>query len=357
MKLNSLEEKYFKEITQLHGVSGFENEVAKYLLEEYKNLGLAIVKDNLGSIFGLKKSKNAFARKVLVIAHMDEVGFLVANILDNGMIKVNPIGGHNLNSLSCNRVILKTFDNRKIDGTIDCIAPHLLKDAGKVSKDDLLFDFGFKNKQAAIKFGIEIGNPIVCDGPFKYTYNEESIISKAIDNRYGCILGLDILHELINKDLPYDLYVGASVQEEVGCRGAITSANTIQPDLCIVLDCSPAKDSTHPTELGSIGNGVLIRYFDNSMIANRKLLEFQMDAVRKSRGKYQYFDSPGGTDAGAIHKALGGIPTLTHCICARSIHTPSSLMRIGDYIDAKNSLLVMLSELNNELIDEFKRKF
>ena len=356
MKLSNLEEKYFKEITQLIAPSGSEMEVSSYLIEEFNRLGYEIIKDNLGSVFALKKSKNPNAKKVMICAHMDEVGFYVRNILDNGMIKPVSVGGFNYNTLLSERLILVNKDGKKFYGMSDALPPHLLKDSKNISEDDLLFDFGFQNKEEALK-NISIGDFIVCEGQFNYTFNKESIISKAIDDRYGIILGLVILNELKDYDLDYDLYVGGTVQEEVGCRGALTSSYLIKPDLAIVLDCSPSRDSLSLNAIGKIGEGVLIRYFDRSMIANKKLLDLQIKACIDSSSKYQYFDSPGGTDAGVIHKNLEGILTLTHCICARSIHTSSTLMRISDYLDAKKSLIELLTNLiNSSLIKELKNE-
>lgn len=355
MKLSSREEKYFKEVTQLIAPSGQENEVAAYLNEEYTKMGFEIVKDNLGSIFALKKSKNPNAPKVMICGHMDEVGFCVGNILENGLIKPIVLGGFNFNSLQAQRLIMINEKGEKVVGAIDTTPPHLLKSGnGGVSAADLLFDFGFTNKEDALKSYVQIGCPIVCEGRFEYTYNKENIISKAIDDRYGIILGLEVLNEFKDIDLPYDLYVGGTVQEEVGCRGALTSSYKIKPDLAIVLDCSPARDSTQPNELGKLGEGVLIRFFDRSMIAFKKLLNLQIEACKRANVKYQYFDSPGGTDAGSIHKNLDGILTLTHCICARSIHTSSSVMRIDDYIASKESLFEILKTLDEDTLKGLK---
>lgn len=355
MKLTSREEKYFKDLTQLIAPSGCENEVAYYLNKEYKKLGYQIIKDNLGSIFALKKSKNPNAFKVMICGHMDEVGFYVKNILPNGMIKPVIVGGVNFNALLAQRLILINENGEKLYGVIDTTPPHLLKsNNNNLSEDNLLFDFGFSSKEEALSHAVQIGCPIVCEGRFEYTCNNENIIAKAIDDRYGLVLGLEVLNELKDVDLPFDLYVGGTVQEEVGTRGALTSSYLIKPDLAIVLDCSPARDSLGKNDLGQLGEGVLIRFFDRSMIAFKKLLELQIMSCRKANVKYQYFDSPGGTDAGAIHKNLDGVLTLTHCICARSIHTSSSLMRIDDFIASKESLLELLKMLNESVIKGLK---
>lgn len=203
MKLTNREEKYFKDLTQLIAPSGCENEVAYYLNNEYQKLGYEIVKDNLGSIFALKKSKNSNAFKVMICGHMDEVGFYVKNILPNGMIKPVVVGGLNFNSLQAQRLILINEKGEKIFGVIDTTPPHLLKSTNNtLTESDLLFDFGFSSKEEALNCGVQIGCPVVCEGRFEYTYNKENIIAKAIDDRYGLVLGLEILNELKDVDLP-----------------------------------------------------------------------------------------------------------------------------------------------------------
>lgn len=357
MKLNEHQLQLFEDLTQLNGVAGQENEIAKYLKNAYQNLGYEIMYDNLGSIIAHKPSKNSYAKKVFVVGHMDEVGFMVLKILDNGLIKVNPIGGHNSETLLSSRVLLKTKNGNYLKGTIVALPPHLLKNASneKTAICDMLFDFGFTSKEEALNNGVYIGAMIVVEGKMEVLLNGERILTKAVDDRYGLVIGLEMLEELKNVELDYDLYIGGSVQEEVGCRGGMTSGYLVNPDLAIVVDCSPSRDTSGDSNaIGKLGEGVLIRFMDGNMIAFKELLDFQIACAEEAQVKYQYFDSPGGTDAGSIHKLREGVLTLTHCICARSIHTNSTIFDANDYLSARNSLLVMLKKLNSQVIDELK---
>lgn len=361
MKLNNRQLSLLEKATQLIAVSGAEEEVRSFLKEEFESKNLPILSDNLGGIYAFKKSNNSKAFKVMLAGHMDEIGFMTLYIMDNGLIKAAPLGGHSKENLASQRVVLKTKDGRKYFGAITSIPPHLKKDKnGEVGDDkfinDLLFDFGFLSKEDAEKAGVSIGSSIVVLGDFRVLNGGQRLLAKAFDNRYGIALALDLLDELANEELPYDLYLGANVQEEVGLRGAQTSAQVIKPDLAIVLDCSPARDiSDDKNEYGKLGEGVLIRYLDRSMIAFPELLDLQIKACQEVGVKYQYFDSPGGTDAGAIHKANSGALTLTHCICARGIHSPSSMIDVEDYLAAKKSLLHILKNLNNETFAVLKK--
>ena len=358
MKLTPRQRKLFKTLSELNGVSGQENEIAAYLRTAYRDLGYAIVTDNLGSIFAFKKSNVANAPKVMVVGHMDEVGFMVLALEANGMLKGHPVGGLNPQTLTAQRVCLKTRKGDYLHGAIGAVPPHLLTDAEREKPTEIknmLFDFGFKSRLEAETAGVYVGAMMVVEGSFQEINNGERLLGKAFDDRYGIILGLEILMDFQDIDLPFDLYVGGSVQEEVGCRGAITSSYLVNPDMAIVLDCSPSRDSSgDKKELGQLGGGVLLRYIDGTMIARPELIAFQQYCAEKAHVKFQYFDSPGGTDAGQIHKNRDGVLTLTHCICARSIHTNSIIMDVEDYDAAKKSLVYMLKHLDEKKISELR---
>lgn len=350
MPLTQKELKRLEELTQLFGPSGDEVIVKNYLKNKYQELGFQTIEDNLGSIVCLKKSKNVNAKKVLLLAHMDEVGFMVTKILPNGAIMVFPLGGHNPQALLSNRVVLKTQNNDYFYGLINALPPHLLNETNKdriTQVGDMIFDFGFTSKDDALSKGVRIGDTIVCDGPFEVLNNGKRLLSKAFDDRIGLAVGLEVLEELKDVELDFDLYVGGSVQEEVGCRGALTISHLVHPDFVIVIDCSPARDSSgDKSELGQLGEGVLIRVIDGSMMASKELIAYQISCLEKADVKHQYFFSYGGTDAGSIHKQFDGIKTLTFCLCARNIHTPSTLLDADDYISLKKGLVFMLKDLS-----------
>ncbi|MGI6714246.1 MAG: M42 family metallopeptidase [Bacilli bacterium] len=357
MSLTPRQLELFEKYTQIDGIAGQEEAVHGQLRRAYTELGLEIIEDHLGSIVGRKKTKTKNPLKVMVVAHMDEVGFMVTEITKNGMLKCDPVGGVNPQTLLSSRVRLKIGKDQFLHGSIDAIPPHLMKEEDRtrpVQVKEMLFDFGFTTDEEAKKTGVKIGQMIVVEGSLRVLNNGKRILSKAFDNRYGVVLGLDILEALQDEELPIDLYVGATVQEEVGVRGAMTLTHKIQPDFAIVLDCSPARDSTgSKTELGQLGEGILLRYFDRSMIAFPELIDYQLKAAQATGVKYQYFDSPGGTDAGAIHLKHAGVLTLTHCICARNIHTCSSIIDVEDYLAAKKTLLYMLRDLNRDKFEAF----
>ena len=356
--LTPYELKQFKILSELNAISGQENQVAAYLLNAYQQAGFSVITDRLGSVFAVKKSQLPNAKKVLILGHMDEVGFVVSAIEKNGMIKILPIGGINPLTLTSQRFHVTTREGKVLLGAVDTTPPHLLKDTtqGIPKVESVYVDLGFASKEEVVAAGVKIGDMVTYAAAFAVLNGGKRILGKAFDNRYSLVMGLTILKALKNKLLPYDLYVGASVQEEVGLRGATTSATLIAPDFAIILDCSPARDSSGDVkELGQLGGGVLLRYLDASMIARPTLLAWQEKMAKKAKVPSQYYQSPGGTDAGAVHKNLSGIMTLTHCIVARSIHAPSTILDTSDFLSSKKTLLMMLKNLSSPMIDRLAK--
>lgn len=358
MRLSPSRLKLFKEITQVIGVSGQEQEVVKVLKKYYQGLCDEIIHDNIGSVIALKKSKVENAPRVLILSHMDEVGFIVKKVHENGAISIHPVGGTWEQTMLSNRISVVAQDCKVYKGVVGATPPHLLKESDRerpMKIENMFIDIGCKSKDEVLALKINAGSPVVVDGPFEVLANGNRILSKAFDDRYGCIMGVELLQALKGKELPFDLYVANSVQEEVGLRGATTVANLVHPDFAIILDCSPANDiSGQKEELGQLGEGVLIRFVDRSMIAFPQLLDWQIKMCERNNVKYQYYSSPGGTDAGMVHKTYSGVLTLTQCICSRNIHTSGSIIDLDDYEGSKKVLLSMLKYLNKDRIEKFK---
>lgn len=347
-----------QELTQIVGIAGNEKYVSRALQAKYKALGYELVFDNLGSVFAHKKSKNPNAKKVMIAGHMDEVGFILKDINSKGLLKILPVGGIWEQTLLGQRIRLVNREGKEFKGNVISIPPHLLTDADRAKPmtiDKMLVDIGATSKEEVEALGILPNDMLVVDGGFESLLDGKRLLSKAWDDRYGLIIGLELLTALKDIELPYDLYIGGTVQEEVGLRGATTAAKLLSPDMAIVLDVSPANDASgDPNANGKLGEGVLIRYHDRVMRPNQMLLEKLEGLCDELAVKRQYFYSLGGTDAGQIHLTNGGIPTLTACLCARNIHTNSSIIDADDYLGAYKVLTKLLTELTNEEIEGFK---
>lgn len=347
----------FKTLTELPGAPGNEHAVRKFMRSELEKYSDEIIQDNLGSIFGVKKGPEDGPR-VMVAGHMDEVGFMVSQITDNGMLRFQPLGGWWNQVMLATRVDVVAGD-RIVPGVIGSIPPHLLDEETRKKPMDIknmLIDIGADDKEDALSMGIRPGQQIVPFSPFTPMANDKKVMAKAWDNRYGCGLSIELLKELDGQELPNQLFSGATVMEEVGLRGAQTAANLIQPDIFFALDASPANDATgDKNEFGQLGNGPLLRILDRSMVTHRGMREFILDTAETHNIPYQYFVSQGGTDAGRVHTSNEGVPSSVIGICSRYIHTSASIIHTDDYAAAKELLVKLVKSTDRSTIETIKQ--
>jgi len=346
----------FRTLTELQGASGFEHDVRRFMKQELSKYSDEIVQDRLGSIFGLKKGDENGPR-VLVAGHMDEVGFMVTQITPNGMVRFQTLGGWWSQVLLAQRVQIMT-DNGPVIGVVGSVPPHLLSDEQRNRPMDIknmLIDIGADSREEAHEIGVKPGQQIVPICPFTPMKNPKKIMAKAWDNRYGCGLAIELLKELKDEKLPNTLYSGATVQEEVGLRGAQTAANMIQPDIFYALDAGPANDASgDKTQFGQIGKGAVLRLYDRSMVTHRGIREFILDTAETHNIPYQYFVSQGGTDAGRVHTSNSGVPSAVIGVCARYIHTHASILHIDDYAAAKELLIQLVKATDKTTFETIK---
>jgi len=342
----------FRTLTELQGAPGNEHKVRSFMKGELERYSDEIIQDKLGGVFGVKKGNGP---KVMVAGHMDEVGFMVTQVTKNGMIRFQTLGGWWSQVLLAQRVQVMT-DDGPIPGVIGSIPPHNLTPEQRKKPMDIknmMIDIGADDEEDAKRLGVKPGQQIVPICPFTPMANEKKILAKAWDNRYGCGLSVELLKELQNETLPNMLYSGATVQEEVGLRGAQTAANMIQPDIFYALDASPANDmSGDKNEFGQLGKGALLRILDKSMVTHRGIREFILDMAETHDIPYQYFISQGGTDAGRVHIANEGVPSAVVGICSRYIHTSASMIHIDDYAAAKELLTHLVKATDQNTVNQ-----
>lgn len=345
----------FKTLTELRGPSGFEHNVRKYMRTELEKYADEIIQDRLGSVFGVKRGDGP---RVMVAGHMDEVGFMVTSITKEGLIRFQTLGGWWSQVLLSQRVEIET-EKGVVPGVIASIPPHLLDENQRkkpMKITNMLIDIGADNKADAIKIGIRPGLPITPVCPFTPMANKKKILAKAWDNRYGCGLAIELLKELKDEKLPNELYSGATVQEEVGLRGAATAAYLINPDIFYALDASPANDMSGDKQaFGKLGQGALLRIYDGSMVTHRGMREFVLDTAETNKIPYQYFVSSGGTDAGRVHTSLEGVPSAVVGICSRYIHTSSSIVHVDDYAAAKELVVKLVQQTDQSTVDTIRQ--
>ncbi|MGT2933457.1 glutamyl aminopeptidase [Streptococcus catagoni] len=346
-----------KEVTELDGIAGYEGQVRDFLRQKMEPCVDRIETDGLGGIFGIKESKADNAPSILVAAHMDEVGFMVSQIKENGCFGVVAIGGWNPLVISSQRFTLYTRQGQAIPVVSGSLPPHFLKGANGSSQlpsvDDMVFDAGFTDKAEAQAFGVSPGDIIVPQSQTILTANQKNIISKAWDNRYGVLMVTELLEALKDQPLANKLIAGANVQEEVGLRGARVSTNKFDPELFFAVDCSPAGDINGGQ--GAIGQGTLVRFYDPGHIMLKNMRDFLLSTAEEAGVKYQYYCGKGGTDAGAAHLQNQGVPSTTIGVCARYIHSHQSLYAMDDFLEAQAYLQAIVKKLDRSTVDLIKK--
>ncbi len=346
-----------KTLTEIQATSGFEAPVREILKKRMIELGYTPEFDGLGGIFVVKTSKTPDAPRVMLAAHMDEVGFMVSEVKADGTFRVVSLGGWNPLVVSAQRFSLFTQSGKKIPVVTGGLPPHLLRGTGNTpgipAISDIVFDGGFTDAAEVAEFGIAQGDVIIPETETILTANGKNVISKAWDNRYGCLMILELLEFLADKELPVTLIVGANVQEEVGLRGAKVATTKFDPELFFAIDCSPASD-TFGDSNGRLGAGVTMRYFDPGHIMLPGMKQFLLETSAKNKIKTQAYIAKGGTDAGAAHLSNGGVPSTTIGVCARYIHSHQTIFSLDDFAQAQNFVRAIVSSLDAVKVAEIK---
>jgi len=350
-------EKLLKDITEASGLPGFEDEVREIIKNEFKKFADEILYDKLGSIIAVKKGERERPR-IGFFAHMDEIGLMVKGFT-KGYVKFAPLGGWWSATLIGQRVKVKT-DKGEFYGVIGAVPPHLLKkeEAQKLPDiDDLYIDFGVEEKKfdPQKKLGIKIGDPIIPVSEFKILGNKNIYMAKAFDDRVGCALLIRILEEIKNKKIPGTAYFVATVQEEVGLRGAATSPWVFEPDIAIALDVSLTEDTPGAkTETeAKLGGGAAIVSLDYTMVSHKKLRDFLVKVAEKYKIKYHLVTViRGGYDTGRVHLFKEGVPSSIIGIPSRYVHGFNSMIHRKDFDNALNLCINFLKEFDEKKFKE-----
>jgi len=330
-----------EKLSNAHGVSGSEGSVLSVIKKELKGYVDEIREDAMGNLIAVRRG-NKF--KVMLAAHMDEIGLMVKYIDDKGFVRFVALGGWYAPTLYNQRVVLHGSKG-KCFGVIGGKPPHMMDDEERkkgVKVDDMFIDVGASNRAEVIQLGIDIGTPVTIDREFTALSNDR-VTGKAFDNRAGVVMLIKTLKEV---ESPFTIYGVFTVQEEVGLKGARTSAFALDPDCAIATDVTIPGD--HPgmemkDAAVEMGKGPVITIVDSSgrgLIANRKVVKWLKDAAEANNIPVQVEVGSGGTtDATAIHLTKGGIPSTTLCIPSRYIHSPVEVLDLRD-IEAAVDLLV-----------------
>lgn len=333
---------YLKELCELNGVSGDEGEVRAFIEDKIRPYADDIHTDNMGNLIAFKKGANH--KKIMLSAHMDEVGFIVSKITDDGYLKFQPVGGIDPRVVVAKKV---TVGKDKIPGIIALKAIHLQKpdERGKtVPMSSLFIDIGASSKEDA---KISLGDYVSFST--KYNQTGDKVKAKALDDRVGC----SILIDLMKEKNTYDTYFVFGVQEEVGLRGAEVYAYNIKPDIALVLEgttCSDVYGAKEHEYVTVCGGGAAVSFMDRSSIVSEKYHKWLYNTAKEENIPVQYKRTTmGGNDAGIIHRSKDGILTASLSVPCRYIHSPVSLASVSD-IDAVRRLAAVFMERWEEIL-------
>jgi len=353
--------KIFERLVGIPGGSGFEEKVIEAIVGELKRTLPDVSVGPMGNVIGkLGKGKNS----VMVCVHSDEVGMLIKYIDPRGYLYFD------LNGMVDERVLLSTkvdicSDKGIYTGVVGVKNRHLLtaEDLKRpISISDLWIDVGAESAEEVNRWGIEIGDPIVFHPNFQ-KIGKDTIISKAIDNRAGCAILIDLAERMKSKKIDYQLFLVAAVQEEVGSRGAKVAAQTLGPDMAIVIDTVPASDPITPPQQAAseCGKGPVIRSMDvNALgwgtIYSKKIRQRLIATAVKNKIPHQKDIFRTWTDASTIHTSGRGIPCGGLYIPRRYSHSPVELVKWSDVEKTAELLYLFLKDLNSSVIDDLIRK-
>ncbi|MGZ9226154.1 MAG: M42 family metallopeptidase [Anaerolineales bacterium] len=329
--------KLLQTLTETFGPSGYEDEVRTIVRREVEALADEVRVDTLGNLIARKRPVKSAqdTRKVMIAAHMDEIGVIVNHVDENGFVRFSPIGAVFRRYVLGGRV-------RFLNGTQGVIGFDRLDNVNELpTLDKVYIDVGATNlKDCPVK----IGDVAAFDRP--YTEFGNRLVAKSMDNRVGVLVAIETLRAL--KSTPYDLYFVFTTQEEVGVRGATTSAYGVDPDIGIALDVAPTGDTPNSQRMElALGKGPCVKIQDVGMIADPRVVQWMIRAAEKNKIPYQReVLLIGGTDARAIQATRAGVPAGCISIPARYVHSPSEMV---DYSDVQNAVKLLIALLRTPI--------
>lgn len=313
-----------EKLVKVYGPSSREERVAEFIKSEVEKYVDEVYIDALGNLIAHKKGNG---KKIMISSHMDQIGLMVIDIDDNGFIRFTNVGGISPVISVGQKVI---FSN----GTVGLVFNEPNED-GKIKLEDLYIDIGVSSKKEALEF-VNIGD--ICIYKSDFTETKDIVITPYLDDRIGCLIAIETIKTI--KDNKNDLYFVFSVQEEVGLRGAKTSAYEIEPDIGISLDVTLTGDTPKAKRLAvKMGSGAAIKVKDGSMITSPKIKDILVNLAKENQIDYQLeILEFAGTDSGSIHLSKSGVPSGVISIPSRYVHSPVEMVSKNDVINCKKLL-------------------
>lgn len=352
-------EQLLRQLTEAAGVPGYEEEV-RAVLRRYLEGIAEITQDRLGS-FVARLPGPPGGPRVLLAGHMDEIGFMVRHITDEGFLRCVPLGGWWAQVVLGQRLEVLTKRGRVI-GVTGAKPPHLMDQEERsklVPLKDLYIDVGATSREEVEAMGIRLGDPVVPVSPFTPMAKPGAYLGKAFDNRVGCALMVEALRQMAQEPHPNELYGVGTVQEEVGLRGAKTSAHVVEPDVALILEVDIAADvpGIKPEEWAvRLGKGPSLLLYDSRMIPNLRLRDLVIETAEAEGIPLQYSAMTGGaTDGAMIHIHAAGVPCVVLGVPTRHIHSHTGIIWRDDYERTLQLVLALVRRLDRATVDALVR--
>ena len=327
--------KLLQQLTETFGPSGYEDNIRALVRTEVESLADEIRVDALGNLIARKKpsKQNDDTKKIMIAAHMDEIGLIVSHVDQKGFVRFSAIGSVMRRYVLAGRV-------RFLNGVQGVIGYDRLDNLNELpTLDKVYIDVGATSKKDC---PVKIGDVAAFERPFTEMGNR--LVAKSLDNRVGVLVGIETLRALQGKSTSHDLYFVFTTQEEVGLRGAGTSAYSVDPDLGIAVDVTPTGDTPHALKMEmALGNGPCVKFQDVGSISDPRVVQWMIAAAEKNKIPYQReVLLIGGTDARAIQSVRAGVPSGCISIPVRYVHSPSEMV---DYGDVQNTVKLLTAVL------------
>ncbi|QBJ34103.1 aminopeptidase [Hafnia alvei] len=331
-------------LCEADAIASSEQEVRDILLQHASLCGKKVSFDGLGST--LIQLNQSSGPKIMICAHMDEVGFMVRSITREGAVEVIPIGNVRMLARFMQPVRITTQHGKKIHGLLDA-------ELHGSEARNLCVDIGATSAEEVNQCGVRIGDRVTYASDFKVLSPESRIMGKAFDDRLGCFLLIELMYALRNVELDAEIWLVASSSEEVGMRGGKTAAHMIQPDLALILDtaCWSKNFDYGAANHRQIGQGPMLVMYDKTLIPSPRLLNFIQDTAQQNALPLQTdMFSNGGTDGGSVHLCGNGIPTAVLGAPTRHGHCAASIADLRDIEHTKQLLVAVIQQLNAETL-------
>jgi endoglucanase len=346
-------EELLKTLTEADGVPGYEDEIRGVVRQYLDPLG-TISQDKLGSLICHQQGDGP---KVMLVGHMDEIGFMIIHITKEGYLKFVQLGGWWDQVLLGHRVLIRTHKGN-LTGVIGAKPPHIMDDDESkkvVQKKDMYIDIGATSEKEVEEAGVRIGDPVIPKADFEVLANSKTFLSKAFDDRLGCAWVIDTLRYFVDRQHPNHIYGVATVMEEVGLRGATTSVHAIDPDVAIILEVDIAGDipGVKPEQSRvKIGEGPSIILYDRGLIPNLKLRDLIIDTAAQENIPLQIssYSVGGSTDGSKIHLHGIGVPTIVLGVPTRHIHSHGGIIHRDDYENGVKLLTEVVARLDGDTV-------